>query len=521
MRRPSPLHIIFSSLFIAIIGLAIWWMSANVVWLGDDLDYKYMMKGEIWQSWGKIKTWHDFWQSQFTHYHHVNGRFVAHSLVQLFCGILGQQKFALFNAMAYMAFAVVLAKCGQVRFGSNCGGVFSAACLSVICFVTKMMPTCQIGYIWGMLANLLWISAFFSKGKKSWITVILMFLAGIVVGNWQESISIGVCAGLGCWWLSQFLNRHKTFHSFFDWRRSWSMLGYFIGTASNCLSPATLSRMQTETIPFADQLLVVSYSVPAILMLFLTIMILGVRHKLTVAFSFDFENGKIPNGFLITSILFLLLFNAAIGIYSNRQLFGANLFAAILMLQLLPRHRMNTFFNITAGISVAAIWTVMYVGIMEVRRQYDEIVSLHKKSEDGVVEYDRLRVMTIGHPSDAKYYEDIVGQFDNDLHHSLMKDFHHSHRGRTLKLKPTTKPDSVKIQKYAPGHFYLTTEEPKNGEAFEEITIHGHYSILGIFNIQASPRKLQITRYSRRKAPYATAIIIPEYPLYVADSISW
>ncbi len=69
---------IFSSVFLLILGIAVWWMSAEVVWLGDDLDYKYMMKGEIWQSWGKIKTVKQFFESQWIHYQHVNGRFVAH-----------------------------------------------------------------------------------------------------------------------------------------------------------------------------------------------------------------------------------------------------------------------------------------------------------------------------------------------------------------------------------------------------------------------------------------------------------
>lgn len=52
--------ITLSIVTLCVIATVVWWMSAHVVWLGDDLDYKYMMKGAIWQSWGRIHTWHDF-----------------------------------------------------------------------------------------------------------------------------------------------------------------------------------------------------------------------------------------------------------------------------------------------------------------------------------------------------------------------------------------------------------------------------------------------------------------------------
>lgn len=520
MKPNSTLYIILSILTLICLGSAIWWFSVNVVWLGDDLDYKYVIKGEIWQSWGWINTWTDFLQSQITHYMNVNGRFVAHSLVQLFNGILGQQVFAIANAIAYIAFALCIAYLGKAGI-DNFGGVFSAACLSVVCFVTKMMPTCQIGYIWGMTANMIWLSGFFSgRAKPSWSKVICMFLIGIIVGNWQEAVSIGVCAGLGIWWLSQFFNRHETFHTFFDWRRSWIMLGYFIGTASNCLSPSTLSRVNSDAIPFINQLLVASYSLPAVILFIVTLIILAFTHRNRLTFRFTSDSHGIPDGVIIIAMITLLIFNCIIGIYSNRQLFGANLFASILLLRALPRHSMGGWLNLVAFISVLAVWAVNIMGIEEVRRQYGDIAKLYSQSEDGTVYYDRTRVMILGHPLSAKYFEDIIGQFDNDLHHSMMKDFKHTRKGKALKLRPTVTPDAEKVERYADGHFYVTVEEPRNGEPAGEITAYGHYSILGIVNIPAPPQKIVLQKYSRRKAPFATAIIIPETPLFTADSIS-
>lgn len=194
MIQHKARNITFSVITLGVICAVVWWMSAHVVWLGDDLDYKYMMKGAIWQSWGRIHTWHDFWHSQWIHYQNVNGRFVAHALVQLFNGLLGQQTFAICNALVYPVFIIMLARIGKVRIAANYGGLFTAAAICMVCFITKMMPTCQIGYIWAMTANMIWLDCFFTSRSPSWAKVAVMFLLGAIAGNWQESVSLGVCA---------------------------------------------------------------------------------------------------------------------------------------------------------------------------------------------------------------------------------------------------------------------------------------------------------------------------------------
>ena len=508
-----------SSVLLLLLGAAIWWMSANVVWLGDDLDYKYMMKGEIWQSWGHINSVGDFFRSQWIHYQYVNGRFVAHSLVQLFNSQLGQQWFAVSNRIVHIFFVLLLGKAGKVRLTENSGGILSAICLSVLCFITKMMPTCQIGYIWGMAANIGWLMLFFRKERPLWITTIAIMLAGIIVGNWQESVSIGVCGGIGIWWIAQLIESRRHRDRRFNWHRSWMLLGYVVGTATNCFAPSTMSRVSDIAMPMTDRLLIASYSFPAIIMLIGCIIFVGHRHGDLRLFSFRSKEGYIPEGVLLWGMILLIAFNAVIGVYSNRQLFGANLFAAILVIGILPRHRFGWILNSIASIAVLSFWSLMIHGIQEVRRQYDEIAALHSESKDsdGSVCYDRTRVMTLGFPLRVKYYEDILGQFDNDLHHSMMKDFKHTRKGRGLKLKPTTLPDGEKVECYAPGHFTVTLKAPPTGEAPREIIVYGHYFFSGI---PAAPRHIEVVKYSKRKPPHATAVIIPEFPFFTADSIS-
>ena len=505
-----------SAILLIILSSAIWWMSANVVWLGDDLDYKYMMRGEIWQSWGRIKTIKAFFDSQWIHYQHVNGRYVAHSIVQAFNAHFGQQAFAVCNAIVYGLFALLIAKAGGMRLKGNPEGILSAVCIAVLCFITKMMPTCQIGYIWGLTANIAWMMEFFRNDRPSWPTAIAMLIAGTIVGNWQESISIGVCGGLGFWWIVQLSDSVRLRNARFDWRRSWMLFGYVAGTASNCFAPSTMGRVSDITMPLTDQILIASYSFPAVALLAICVVYVGLRHRRPNLFSFENRMGLIPEGVLLFGTLLLIVFNVAIGIYSNRQLFGANLFAAILTLRILPRHRLGTIANTLAAVAVLAFWMLMLKGIYEVKRQYDEITVIHSQSADGTVYYDRTRVMTLGFPLRAKYYEDILGLFDNDLHHSLMKDFKHVRKGKTLKLKPTVTISGERVDYYSPGHFTVTMKEPPKGEAPREIIVYGHYPVFGL---KAKPRKLQVTRYSNRSKTHATAVIIPEFPFFTADSI--
>ena len=507
---------LYSSICIILLGVAIWWMAANVVWLGDDLDYKYMMRGEIWQSWGKIRSVKAFFESQLVHYQHVNGRFVAHSLVQLFNAYLGQPAFAICNAIVYSLFALSIAKVGNVSFKQNPQGILSAISIAVLFFITKMMPTCQIGYIWGMLVNILWLFLFFRKNKPSWPYTISMSIAGIIVGNWQESISLGVCSGVGVWWFIQAMECIKSNWSNFDWRRSWILAGCVAGTASNCLAPSTIGRTAGIVLPIGDQLMITAYSLPAVIILIVVILTLKSSYQKLWLFSFSDSNHSIPNGVIMIAMIALICFNAIIGIYSNRQLFGANLFASILILRIIPKHRFCAFINAVASVAVIAFWILMIKGIEEVRQQYDEIVKIHKDSEDGSVYIDRQRVLTLGFPLRAKYYEDILGQFDNDIHHSMMKDFKHVRKGRTLKIKPTLGLDSEKIEKYAPGHFNVTLKEPPQGETPREVIVYGHYFIPAL---KSTPRKIKVTNYSKRRPPYGTTVIIPEFPFFTADSL--
>ena len=105
---------LMSEFFLMALAAVVAWLSAGVLWLGDDVDYGFFIVDSIWNSHGSIDSVAEFFQSQANHYINVNGRFVAHALVQLFCAVLGQKVFAVCNGLVYCLFVMLLLKVAGV-----------------------------------------------------------------------------------------------------------------------------------------------------------------------------------------------------------------------------------------------------------------------------------------------------------------------------------------------------------------------------------------------------------------------
>lgn len=94
--------LILSIAILSIVAIIIFIFSANCVWLVDDIHYQFNMSADSHLQ--RINSVWDIFASQWEHYFSVNGRYVAHWLVQLFCGLLGQKVFAICNALIYIVY---------------------------------------------------------------------------------------------------------------------------------------------------------------------------------------------------------------------------------------------------------------------------------------------------------------------------------------------------------------------------------------------------------------------------------
>ncbi len=429
----------------------------HVVWLGDDLDYMFRMNGAIWQSWGWINTPSQFFASQWTHYLNVNGRFVAHALVQLFNGVLGQTAFAIANGIVWSLITVLLARIGGARRVSS-AILLSAFTLLAVGFVTKMMPTCQIGYLWGLGINLLWVGLFLSGRRRTGMMTLLICIVSLVAGNWQEAYSIGIGGAAGVLLLSQWLRhplkRLSTAQQLFA-------VCYIVGTATVCLSPSTLHRAAAFE---ADSPSLALFSPPGWLYALLS---LRLFYVFIIVLIYQKVKGRIrlrtfffSEMIWVTAMILLMMFNLVLGVFGNRQLFGIEMCSAVLTLRLLPRHCFTRFFLITGVYLVLLFYAHQYILAGEVRAQYDAIRTQYLESADGRVYYDRYRVSNEGFTREARIYEDIVGLYDNDPHHSLMKYWRHTYPGhRPLRVVPHGIVFKDTVWSYRPGHYVVIGHE--------------------------------------------------------------
>lgn len=426
-------------------------LSLHVVWLGDDLDYMFRMHGAIWQSWGWINTPHEFLISQWNHYLNVNGRFIAHALVQLFNGVLGQTVFSVVNGLMWSATAILLARLGGSRRLTP-GSLLSAAILLGSGFVTKMMPTCQIGYIWGLGVNLLWTGLFLSGRHRNRISTVSICILGLIAGNWQEAYSIGIGGAAGVMLLTQWLG-----HPVKRLTRSQelSALFYILGTASVCFAPSTLGRAVSMS-GVSSEIVMISppgwlYALLSLRVFYIFMIVLlyqKIKGRLRLRTFFYSEM------IWITAMVLLIFFNLILGIFGNRQLFGIEMCSAVMTLRLLPKHKFSRFWLFTGTFLVLMFYAYQYRLAGEVRRQYDVIRELYLDSKDGRVYYNRYRVTNEGFTREFRIYEDIVGLYDNDPHHSLMKYWRHKYTGhRPLTVIPTGVVLKDTVWSYRPGHY--------------------------------------------------------------------
>jgi hypothetical protein len=442
MVRKFKSAICFGYLFAVIL-----FFSIVTIWLGDDIDYSFYITDSIWNSYGHLNSVSRFFASQANHYWFVNGRTVAHALVQLFCGVLGKTAFAVANSFVYCAFIyIILYMCGVRNVMKSPLQVACCMAIVLLTFVTKMMPTTQIGFVWMFTLNLLWLKLFFNHRHASKPTVVLLCVLSVLAGNGQEAFTLGISAALGLWWLHR---RCKV-----GGVRTAMLICYWAGTLAICFSPGTLGRAGNMHIGFVESVTYMLMSLRATYMLAVVLVVMLCRGGLSLSTVYR------KNALYINAMAVLLAFNLVIGVYSNRQLFGIELLAVLVMLRTLPTHAFNRVITCVAALAVVGMLYAQGDGVFRVRHQYAQICALYSQSESGIVYFDRTLGSTNRLLREYRYYEEIVGQFNNDTHHSLQKHLRYQFvKKKALHVWPKfmdgakAVPDTV--IEYAPQHYFV------------------------------------------------------------------
>ncbi|MDE7427020.1 MAG: hypothetical protein K2M79_04405 [Muribaculaceae bacterium] len=187
-------------------------------------------------------TWETLLPSMWHHYCYVNGRFTSHILIQIFCGLLGKGIFNVLNTLVFMWFLHLV-----VEFTGRKSSVIALCATIVTVFLffpfpaqTMLWLTGAINYLWTTtfsLAILSYIKNNITPSKSISLNVIA-FLLGLIVGWMQESITVGISAGLFLWFV--FFSRQ----SFMGTNATLS-LGLWLGTLLLIFSPGTYHRITT------------------------------------------------------------------------------------------------------------------------------------------------------------------------------------------------------------------------------------------------------------------------------------
>lgn len=361
-------NMIIAALCLIVFAL-ITYLSSLSVWVVDDFAYQFNLASNYAK---RIQSVGDVFESQLFHYMEWNGRFIAHFIVQLFVGLFGQIPFSIANGLAYPLFAyLLLLNSGAKR---NLFSWIIVLLATLVCFNDLFAAANQINYIWMGILVCLCLYIYFNKNDElSTPALVGLFLFCVIAGNAHDAYNVPVGGAL---FIYHIINR-KTIT-----KKQWVMfLGLAIGGLFLCLAPGTLSRTDGRSIPFVVTIfnLFTKIKMPYVLILLLLIKLRSVAGVKTFVKE---------NSFWFCVILISFLFNIAVGIQVNRQLFASEIASIVLVLRLMKETKAE---KIALGLA-AALTCFGYVQVINAMRfeknTYSEIEKLYVESESGLIYYD-------------------------------------------------------------------------------------------------------------------------------------
>lgn len=370
MKNKATISILLLVLVAIVIGL----FSYFNIWLGDDVSYAYFCGDKD----RHLKSILELIPSQNIHYMQTNGRYVAHVLVQGFCGLWGIGAFSIANGLMYILFFLAIFRLCGIGL-DNVKGVASIIILSLLSFQTKMQPSCQIGFVW-MFTLTLWtlILFFHSKDRKPAWLCILSGLGAIIAGNGQEVLNLGVCAAFFFYWL---INMKKM-----SAMQYCIMIGFWIGALTNFLSPGTINRgsgmMGTTINRYIFSFISYMLSLRIIWVLCFVALYQKIKHKIS------FREMYKSDMFYWNALFALMLFSLICHFQSNRVGFGVELMSLIIVIRILPNKSMNYFWLAVASVLLLIDYVMQTDATVKSREIMKSLQKEYDESTDGKVYAD-------------------------------------------------------------------------------------------------------------------------------------
>ena len=369
--------------------------------LNDDYYYSFIMTDGLYgdMEYTPIDNLADVWESQRWAYMNHNGRFIVHSIVQVFCGILGLRLFQLLNAVTFAFLIIGITRIIRYRYNSNTSLDIVLSALLIFVAIPKVGVTylgnisCSVNYLWTSCA-IIWFLYFFLKQEPvSRLCAIGLATYSCIVGAMQESFSIGISAVLGIYMLA----RWKEINS----KRKVMILGFILGSIICVCAPANFIRFVSEqggAYSFMRTIwqcvrVGLSLRVFWLMMLFVTGIILLSREK--------FRSISCEYWMIIGACLVNMLFAALVAMTGKHQLVSIELLSIVLVICLLYEKNLEKFEKNALVISlILTVFSIsLYVPVFYHRKVISEsqqrIIDEAKEAKSGVVvgkEYEKLSV---------------------------------------------------------------------------------------------------------------------------------
>lgn len=176
---------------------------------GDDYWYSLVMSNGFYSDvcYRPINNLADIVDSQIWAYNYHNGRFIIHSVVQLFCGIIGLKIFQIINSIVFVLLIIGITRIVRLKYNSVPALDIFIPFMMIFFTIPKIGLTYlgnvsfSVNYLWTSCVVVWYIYLLFILDKASILKTILLLIFSIIAGSLQESFSIGLSFVLGVYLL--------------------------------------------------------------------------------------------------------------------------------------------------------------------------------------------------------------------------------------------------------------------------------------------------------------------------------
>lgn len=373
LRKIIPVFIL------AVFGVVIFYFCDNTIYRNDDVRYEYLfteqhhtLDHDYDEFNDRLGSIGDIINSQEIHYQNVNGRFVAHCIVQYVCCFMDQRAFAITNAIVSILLILIVLGlgCGTLK---SIPSLLTTVLLVTLSMMTRMSPAYQINYTWMFLFTLVFVYMFFRyKDNKNIFILIGLAIFSAVAGNGHEGINVGIGGALIVYWLSNF--KKCTMSQYI------MAICFGCGLLILCLAPANFVRLNNEgPVDVLGALTGMLYSFRSVYVLFIIVMYKKLWGK------FKFSQIYVNNSFFWNAMIISIIFIFVCGAPGRRSVLGIEILSVILIIRLLKNHAFDKLWLFVASMLLVCLWTQHLIQTAIIKKQYNQILEQYSESKTGKV----------------------------------------------------------------------------------------------------------------------------------------